>query len=117
MSAMFLCCFINAKQASACSYEIDQAKKSAELKKVAIASLGVSKIFQSKVSNFSYFESKPTPMCPEELTYVATVTASYKYGLNVCDVELSVKKVEPWGNKTDLDTYTVTGRNNTKCTK
>jgi len=86
------------------------------LENVALASLGDSKALSSSIDNFSFFESKPTPMCPEELTYNAVVTASYKYGLNNCTVELAVKKVESWGNA-DLDTYTVTGRKSASCKK
>ncbi len=107
---------VNTNYANACSYQIDEAKTTVELKKIALASLGGSKILSSSVSGFSFFESKPTPMCPEELTYNAVVTASYQYGLNTCTVELSVKKVESWGDS-DQDTYTVAGRKNASCKK
>lgn len=105
-----------ANSANACTYKIDEAVKSAELQKVALSSLGNITVLSSSVSNFSFFESKPTPMCPEELTYNGVVTASIKYLQSTCIVKLDVKKVESW-SESDLDTYTVTGRKNINCSK
>jgi len=116
VSVMALCFWTNANLANACSYHIDEAKKSAELEKVAVASLGGLKILSSSAGNFSFFESRPTSMCPDELTYNAVVTVSYEDELNMCTVELAVKKVESWGDS-DQDTYTVTGRDNANCKK
>jgi hypothetical protein len=116
LPAIAVCVIAHGNLANACSYQIDEAKKSTELRKVAIANLGGSKILSSSVSDFSFFESKPTRMCPDELTYNATVTVSYKNGLNECSVELAVKKVESWG-ESDQDTYTVSGRKNARCKK
>lgn len=107
-------CLVNVNTADACSYSIDEAKKSVELQKVALASLGDYEVLSTSVSNFSFYESKPTQMCPEEITYNAVVTVSFKYRMNTCTFELAVKKVEAKG-KSDLDTYTITGRKKFLC--
>jgi hypothetical protein len=107
---------LTANLANACSYAINEVKKSAELQSVALGSIDGEKILSSAVSKFSYFESKPTPMCPDELTYNAIVSATYEVGMNVCSVELKIKKVESWTTN-DLDTYSVTGRQSARCKK
>lgn len=114
ISVIAFCCLVGASVANACSYHIDEVKKSAELQSVAVASLGEAKVLTTAVSKFSFFESKPTPMCPDEMTYNAVVTASFEQNGRICTVELAVKKVEPWA-KSDLDTYTVEGRKNATC--
>lgn len=63
--------FVN--HANACSYQINEAIKSGELKKVALASLGDAKILSSSISGFSFFESKPTARHSDELTYKTKV--------------------------------------------
>ncbi len=106
----------NINSAKACSYYIDQVKKTAELEKVALATLEGSTILSSTVNSFSFFESKPTPMCPEELTYNATFAVNYNDGLNNCIAELKIKKVESW-SALDEDNYTVSGRKAALCKK
>ena len=116
VSSLAIFFLFNVNIANACSYKVDNAKKSVELKQVALASLGDSKVLSSSISDFSYIESKPTLDCPEELTYTAIVTVSYKHGMNTCTAELAVKKVEAQG-EADLDIYSVTGRKSARCKK
>lgn len=110
---LFCLSFSYSASTLACMYVIDEAKKSAELKAVALASLGDVTVINSDVSNFKFFESKPTPMCPEEMTYTAEVAATFRRGTDACIVRLSVKKVEPWKNS-DLDVYSITGRDSSE---
>jgi len=116
LSGIFLSSLLSVSSAEACTYVIDQDAKSAELKQVALASLGSVTLLEASVVDFTYHESKPTPMCPKELTYQATINVAYENGLNTCDVALAVVKVEPWADS-DTDTYRVSGRRTARCRK
>jgi len=99
----------------ACSYVIDEPKKIEELQRVALANLGEKDVMAVQAYGFSYFESKPTPMCPDELTYEASYDVVYKYGLNKCFATVKVKKIESWID--DSDSYIVTGVKSSQCEK
>ena len=111
----------NFSNASACSYQIDEKAKKAELTEVAKASLGLvktDKFYGAEVTDFKFWESKPTPMCPEELTYELTSTLRFKKGMNDCLADLKVVKIEPWNNNQGAkDVYEVSGRASTVCKK
>jgi hypothetical protein len=115
-SVCVVCAIANINIASACSYQIDQAKKIAELTKIAYASLEPAIIRTHTVNNFSFFESKPTPMCPEEMTYSADVSIGYEVGTTYCWVDLTVKKIESWG-ELDQDSYIVSGKKTARCNR
>lgn len=116
MVAFSLLVSVYAQDLFACSYMIDGVSKSAELEKVALASLGDVKILDSALSDFSFFESKPTPMCPEELTFSLTLSVAYESAMNVCAGQLKITKIEPWVSGLD-DIYHVSGRNSFRCKK
>lgn len=101
------------KSAHACSYIIEKTKKIDELQKVALANLSDKKNLSVQNYSFSYFESKPTPMCPEELTYEASYHVVYNDNPSKCFADIKVKKVESWID--DLSVYTVTGANSARC--
>ncbi len=111
-------CLAGYHTAQACSYYIDKAKKSNELQKVVLASLGEVRIQSVSVKDFSFFESKPTPMCPEEMTYNATVAVTYKpanqNSSELCSGDITIKKIEPW-TKSGVDTYSVSGKKAVVC--
>ena len=82
--------------ADACSYTVDQAAMKKELETVVAAGLkGVTKV-SAVTTEFSYYESKPTPMCPEEMTYTAKVSVRYRTGETRCQEEFNIKKIESW---------------------
>jgi hypothetical protein len=105
--------------ASACMYHIDPVAKAAELKTVALASLGVNEasLISAEVLSFNYFESISTPMCPEELTHTAKFQVTYTQNSSQCVVELEVKKVEPFVSQNDEDTYSIKGQKSARCTR
>jgi hypothetical protein len=108
----------SAVPAQACSYFIDMAKKGEELKAVALAGLQYEQLVSAEVKSAKFFESKPTRMCPDEITYDATIDVAYRTRMNMCIVSLQVRKVEPWDTETsDTDTYTITGRCKAACKK
>lgn len=78
---------------------------SEELKQVGLSSLSHFRINDAIISSFRFYESKSTPMCPEELTYEAKIKVSYKDNTMKCTMALFVKKVESW--KEFLNHYTV----------
>ena len=86
--------------ASACSYFVDQEKAKTELTKIALLALGEEK---AEVINatFSFFESRPTLMCPEEMTYVSEVEVQLQRDGSTCRGLLKATKVEPWGALAD----------------
>lgn len=101
--------------AFACTYRIDEEAKSKELKTVALAYLGDSKITSVVVDSFSFFESKPTAMCPEELTYKAEITVAFSNATSNCVANLKVTKIESWVE--DYSNYIVTGANLARCAR
>jgi len=103
------------KSAHACRYVIEKTKKIDELQRVALANFADKKNLSVQNYSFSYFESKPTPMCPEELTYEASYNVVYTDNSSKCFADIKVKKVESWTD--DLNVYTVTGANSAKCNR
>lgn len=101
--------------AYACTYDINKEQKSEELKEVALADLVGENIISAQVVKFSYYESKPTPMCPEEMTYEATINVYFKSGMTKCYADVKVTKVESW--KDDFSSYTVTGKKHAHCNR
>lgn len=102
--------------ADACSYTIDQAAMKKELETVVAAGLkGVTKV-SAVTTEFSYYESKPTPMCPEEMTYNAKVSVRYGTGATRCQEDFSIKKIESW-SATGENVYTVSGSRLPRCFK
>ena len=102
-----------ASNAQACTYRVDSAQISNELLQIGRAQFSKG-LTSSSVKNFSYFESKPTPMCPEEMTYTATVTIEQETSNSICRGDVQVKKVDPWTDE-DVVRYEVTGGNNLIC--
>lgn len=102
--------------ADACSFTVDQAAMKKELETVVAAGLkGVTKV-SAVTTEFSYYESKPTPMCPEEMTYTAKVSVRYGAGETRCQEEFSIKKIESWSPSGE-NVYTVSGGKFPRCFK
>ncbi len=102
--------------ADACSYIIDEAEMKRELETVVAAGLkGVTKV-SVVTTEFSFYESKPTPMCPEEMTYTAKVSVRYGMGETRCQEEFSIKKIESWSPPGE-NVYTVSGGKFPRCFK
>lgn len=90
----------------ACTYHVDKESRNQEmltLAKVSIDKGNVEKIKYETIetANFYFFESKPTPMCPDELTFVAEYAITYHendydpHGWK-CKGSVKVTKIEPW---------------------
>lgn len=100
-----------ASGALACSYYIDEAKIKSDLaaKVVEHFNLSEQNVTATNVTKFNWWESKPTPMCPEELTYEATVSVSFVSDdalTHGCTAIAKVTKVEPWTPEHKPATYT-----------
>lgn len=104
-----------ANSALACSFFIDDARVNAELTKVAVASLGDVEVLSAEATDMNWVISKPTIMCPEELTYNAKIDVVYESGLNQCAGQLTIKKIESWTS--DENTYQISGSNSFRCKK
>lgn len=95
--------------AEACSYYINEIQKKNELTAAAAShlQLELSVVSKNSVESFSWVESKPTPMCPEELTYRALVTLEYEDPTATfprpCVSQMTVVKIEDW--KTHISDY------------
>ena len=91
-----------ASPALACTYYINQIEKKNELMAASASLLKVSleDTKQLEVRGFSFYESKPTPMCPAEMTYKGVVSMTYMDTTALrptqCSVVLEVKKIEDW---------------------
>lgn len=102
LTASITTCAVFSSQAIACSYYINQVEKKNELMAAAASHLNVSleDTTQFKVRGFNFFESKPTPMCPEEMTYNLTFDLAYMDTTALrptqCSVTLEAKKIEDW---------------------
>lgn len=88
--------------AEACSYYINEVQKRNELIAAAAShkNLELTDVKKVAIADFQWFESKPTPMCPEELTYVATVSLKYVDNTATfprsCTTNLKATKIENW---------------------
>lgn len=108
---------VAAKNASACSYFIDEEAVKGELIKVVEAGLNTTdKILGSKVSEFSWRESISTPMCPEELTFEATVVTMTDDGGGLpCHLATQITKIADWASDTPQATYKVKAIGSPSC--
>ncbi len=85
--------------ADACSYVINDIGAKNDLAAAALTHLGVNidQLNHTEVSQYRWFESKPTPMCPEEITYESTFKFGYELSSLVgCSASVKVTKIEPW---------------------
>lgn len=85
--------------ASACTFIIDDNAEQNDLIASAVSHLGLSLSEVSEIgsSAYSWTITKPTPMCPEEITHTAEVTFSYTNEEGqACVAELSVTKADSW---------------------
>lgn len=94
------------QSAEACSYVINDVGAKNDLAAAALTHLGVTidKLHSTEVSQYRWFESKPTPMCPEEITYESTYKLGYELSSLVgCSATVKVTKIEPWkpGKRTE----------------
>ena len=101
-----------ATQASACTYFVDNQAAENDLAAAAVSHLGASLAYVEDLSidHFRWFESISTPMCPQELTFEATVTVTYQNNLGTfpedCKATVSVVRVDDW--TTNIETFTFT---------
>lgn len=89
------------QRANACTYLINDIGAKNDLAAAALTHLGVSidQLRNTEVSEYRWFESKPTPMCPDEITYESTFKFGYELSSLVgCSASVKVTKIDPWGN-------------------
>jgi hypothetical protein len=93
---------VSSGAALACSYYIDPVAVKNDLAAATLTKLKVNieDVTKVKFTDFGFFESKPTPMCPEEMTYFGTIRVNFT---NVqdpltkgCTAEVKVTKVATW---------------------
>jgi hypothetical protein len=88
--------------ALACSYYINETAVKNDLGAKLLTELKISidDVTSVEVSDFSFFESKSTPMCPDEMTYLSTFQISFNNASDPlakgCVAIAKVTKVEPW---------------------
>ncbi|MGE0174991.1 MAG: hypothetical protein AB7T49_19515 [Oligoflexales bacterium] len=93
-------------QAFACSYYIDNLQKRNELI-AAVASelkVGLETTTKLAIDSYKWWESIPTPMCPDELTFIANVKVEYitiGETSDKCAAYLAVTKKENWKENSD----------------
>jgi hypothetical protein len=101
-----------ATPASACSYYINELAEKNDLMAAVASNLNVSvaEVESIEITNYSFFESISTPMCPEEITHLGTVEISYvdpttQYN---CHAVINVTKKDNW--KSHLETLEFVGQ-------
>lgn len=89
-------------QSQACSYAVNEVGIKNQLAAHFLTTLNIgidevlTQVQKLEISNFSYFESKPTMMCPEEMTYSMNINIKYM-GSGYCMASALVTLVEGWG--------------------
>jgi hypothetical protein len=105
------------QSALACRYYIDENQASKELVQIAIAAVesgnSTFKVVSHQKMTFDFFESKPTAMCPEEITITAEFYMTAKTRSGNCHGVVEVIKIGPLG-KGDV-TYKVNGLGKFRC--
>jgi hypothetical protein len=91
-----------------CSYFINEVAAQNDL--IASASTELQAGLQDwksiSLKSFRWYESISTPMCPEEMTFEATVMFEYKTsGVADCYQTISVKRVDNWTNQDQTYTF------------
>ncbi len=96
---------LGSSHALACSYVVDDLATKNELAAKALTELeiDITDDVSIAISDYNWWESKPTPMCPEELTFTATVTV----GHNQCFQTVKVTKVSPWTGQPETFSFEV----------
>ncbi len=91
-----------ASKSHACTYMVDELGKKNELASYFLTTMNIgidevfSKVTKLEIKDFSFFESKSTPMCPEEMTYSAQIEMAY-FDNGYCFANTVVTLVEGWG--------------------
>ena len=96
-------------QASACSFFIsDIVEKNNIIASTASHfQIEVAEAYEIEISDYEWFVSIPTPMCPEEITHQASVKFHYYSAEEQrnCVVEVDVVKKDNWENQTKTYDY------------
>ncbi len=97
--------------ALSCSYFIHQIGQKNDLAAATASHLNVSleDVTSLRITEYRFWESIPTPMCPEEITHEATIELTYNDVTalvpTVCDAKFKATKLDNWESNTATYRY------------